>query len=77
MQILNEIRSFTKLSVERKVFMLSERAFQAHFMREEGFSAAEAKARWEADKADKSVYRMDEGGRDLEVGSPGAYDLCP
>lgn len=61
-QILNEIRSFTKVSVERKVFMLPERAFQAYFIREEGFSAQEAKARWEADKADRSVYRMEEGG---------------
>lgn len=56
-QIIAELRRFSRLSEQHRVFLLSERAFKAYFIREEGYTAEEAAARWDRDSTDKAIFR--------------------
>lgn len=61
-QILSEVRKFSKMSVQHRVFLLSENAFKQWFIREEGYSKDEAAAKWISDSKDKTVFRSTEFG---------------
>ncbi|CAK0868961.1 unnamed protein product, partial [Prorocentrum cordatum] len=59
---LEEIKQYERVSKQRYVFMLGERAFMAWFIREELYSKEEAQKKWNESVADRRVSRVTENG---------------